>query len=139
MADPRAAVSFEGISPVIATFKHDNTIVYDRTKDGNSAQVGLAVTLSTTDDTVTLVGNAERVLGKLLSVGPDGYCSVQISGGMTLPGGDAATLTIGTRIMGDLGLAAAEGYVQTEADAAPPVGRGWIINNNDTAAVQVIL
>src|SRR3990172_12911660 len=130
MADPRAAVSFEGISPVIATFKHDSTIVYDRTQDGNSAQIGLAVTLSTTDDTVTLVGDGERVLGKLLSVGPDGFCAVQIGGGMTLPGGAGATLTIGTKVMGDLGAAAAEGYIQTEVDAAPPAGRGGIINNN---------
>ena len=110
MPDPRAAVSYEGISPVIVTVKHDNTIVFDRTKAGNSAQVGLAVTLTgQTDDTVTLVGNAERVFGKLLNVGPDGFCAVQIAGGMTLPGGDTATLTVGTRIMGDLGPANAEG------------------------------
>lgn len=138
MPDPRAAVAFDNIDSMVVTVAHDSTIVFDRTQDGNSAQVGLAVAL-VSNDTVTLIGDGEVVFGKLLRVGPDGFCSVQIGGGMTLPGGLAATLTVGTRIEGDLGAASAEGYIQTESDAAPPVGRGLIINSAVATAVVVIL
>lgn len=138
MADPRAAVSFDNIASEVVTMKHDSTIVFSRSEDGNASAVGLAVSLAAADQ-VTLVGDGEVVFGKLLRVGPDGFCSVQIAGGMTLPGGDSATLTVGTRIEGDLASGAAEGYVQTESDAAPPVGRGLIINSADATEVVVIL
>ncbi len=137
MPDPRAAISFEGISPVIVTVEHNGTIVFSRSEDGGAAQVGLAVMLDS-DGTVSTVADGEIVFGKLLSVGPDGYCSVQIAGGMTLPGGSSATLTAGTRIEGDLS-GSDEGYIQTESDAAPPVGRGTIIDSSTATAVQVIL
>jgi hypothetical protein len=138
MADPRKAVSFEGIGVLTATFKHNGSIVFDAAQPLNSAQAGRAVKI-VSNDTVALVGDGERVLGKLLRVEPDGFCTVQIGGGCTLPGGDGATLTAGTRIMGDLGAAAAAGFIQTEADATPNVGSGLIYSSADTAAVQVML
>ena len=138
MPDPRAAVEFDNIDSMVVTFEHDASIVFDRTEDGNSAEIGLAVSMSA-DNEVTLVGDDEIVIGKLLRVGSDGFCSVQIGGGMTLPGGVSATLTVGTRIAGDLGAASAEGFIQTESDAAPPVGRGTIIDSSTATAVVVIL
>jgi hypothetical protein len=141
LSDPRAAISFEGIGYDAETYAHDATIVYDNQVEGGSAQVGLAVSLETAAE-VTLAGSGEGVLGKLIKVEQDGFCVVQTGGHVTLPGGDGATLTVGARIVGDLGAAAAEGYIQaaaagTAADHA--VSRGTIIDASDPTAVVVRL
>jgi hypothetical protein len=144
MADPRKTSAYGGIGALRVTYKHDNTIVYDKTKVGGSAQVGLAVTLfGEADDVVSLVGNAEPVEGRLELVESDGFCVVQVAGYMELPGGTSATLTQGSKIMGDLGGESTtdEGYIQAiSADAAGAVvGRGAIVNNDTTTAVTVRL
>ena len=138
MADARAANSFElGPKPhEIATFAHDATIVYDADVVGGSAQVGLAVSIES-DNLVTLAGSGENVLGKLLSVDSDGFCSVQHAGFMTLPGGTSATLTAGLKIVGDL-LVSAEGYIQA-VSTEDTVSRGMIIDASVTTAVVVKL
>ena len=139
MADPREDVRFEGIGYEALTFQHDDTIVYDKDEVGGSEQVGLAVTIES-DDTVSLVGDGELVAGKLVKVEPGGIAVVQTGGIMTLPGGDGAALTIGAKIVGDLGAASAEGYVQAAASATAAhhvVSRGTIINNDTTTAVVV--
>lgn len=148
MADPRLKVGFEEIGAVFASFKIDgDTIAYDATKGGGSASVGLAVTLSA-DDTIALCADGDMVLGKLVQVEADGVATVQIAGGMTLPAGEGANVTVGKRIVGDLGAANAKGYIQELADAAngdaaeinaAVKARGVIINNDDTTAVVVIL
>lgn len=138
MADPREAVRFTGIGYEAETYEHDDTIVYDVLEEGGSAQVGLAVTIES-DDTVSLVGDGELVIGKLIKVEPGGMCVVQTGGHMTLPGGTGATLTIGEAIVGDL-LVAAEGYIRAVATGtAAELGhaRGQIINNDVTTAVVV--
>jgi len=93
MADPRADVRHvNAADKVFRTFKIDNsTITYSATEANGSAQVGLAVTLSA-DDTVKLVGDGERVVGKLIQVYADNYATVQIGGPMELPAGSGATL-----------------------------------------------
>lgn len=138
MADPRAANNFNLVvyPHQVATFVHDDTIVYDADEAGGSAQVGLAVTIESSN-VVSLVGNNENVLGKLISVEADGFCTVQHSGFMTLPGGTSATLTAGTKIMGDL-LVAAEGYIQIVA-TQHTISRGMIIDSSVTTAVVVLL
>lgn len=141
MADPRSAVNhLTGPYPhQIQTFPHDNTIVYDAAVAGGSAQVGLAVSIES-DNVVTLVGDGENVLGKLLQVDADGFCSVQHAGFMTLPGGTSAVLTAGAKIVGDL-LVSAEGYIQVAtADGVHDlVSRGMIIDASTTTAVVVKL
>jgi hypothetical protein len=141
MADPRAVVSHEGNDGHWETYHIDNsTIIYSATEAGGSAQVGLAVTLSS-DDTVALTADGNYVLGKLVSVSSDGFCSVQDGGYMTLPSGASATLTLGEAIVGDLDTSA-KGYIRAVATGtAAELGhsRGAIINNNDTAAVVVKL
>lgn len=141
MADPRAVNSFElGPKPhEIATFVHDNTIVYNAALAGGAAQVGLAVSVES-DNLITLVGSGENVLGKLLKVESDGFCSVQHSGFMTLPGGASATLTAGLHIVGDLGgeSTTAEGYIQA-ASTEDTVSRGMIIDSSTAAATVVLL
>lgn len=151
MANPRAFTGYEGIGAENITCYADDfgvgtaTIVYDETEDGGSAQVGLAVTpvaVSAGKTEIDLVGDAGAVLGKLLRVEPDGACTVQVAGGMTLPGGDAATLTIGTKIVGDLGAAGALGYVRSVAAATlaeVAVASGKILDPSTTTAVQVWL
>lgn len=141
MANPMDRLGYEEIAALTVTYAHNNTIVYDDQEDGGSAQVGLAVTLSA-DDEAGLVGDGEAVLGKLILVEDDGYCTVQVGGYMTLPGGSGATLTLGKKIVGDLGAASAEGYIRevaTGTAAELGVARGFIQNNDDTAAVIVFL
>lgn len=139
MADPRNAVN--NIARYQAqTYAHDATIVYDATLAGGSAQVGLAVTQEGSQ-TVSLVGDGEEVEGKLIKVESDGKCVVQYAGDMTLPGGTSATLTEGSKIVGDL-LGAAEGYIQSAASGTAAhhvVSRGTIINSATTTAVVVRL
>lgn len=139
MADARAANSFVlGPKPhELATFVHDATIVYDADEDGGSAQVGLAVSIES-DNVVTLAGSGENVLGKLIAVDSDGFCTVQHSGFMTLPGGASATLTAGLKIVGDLGAASAEGYIQA-VSTEDTVSRGMIIDASTATAVVVLL
>lgn len=141
MANPRNVVDFTDIGAKRETFKIDNsTITYDATKAGGSAQIGLAVELST-DDTVALTQDANPVLGKLLKVEPDLKATVQTRGYTKFPSGAGATLTIGQPIVGDLDTAA-RGYVRMAASAVAAElanARGRIINNDDTANVVVLL
>lgn len=138
----RGNVSNVGIAPITESFDIDNsTIVYDATEVNGSAQVGLAVTFSG-DDEVELVGDGEAVVGKLLKVESDNKCTVQVGGVMTLPGGDSATLTLGEKIVGDLGAASAEGYIRAvDTATAAELGhaKGEIQNAADTTAVVVKL
>lgn len=139
MADPRAATSLIGIGYEAETYAHDATIVYSASEEGGSAQVGLAVTQEGSQ-TVSLVGDGENVLGKLIKVEQDGFCVVQTGGHMTLPAGDGATVTEGTKIVGDLGTGSAEGYIQSAAAATAAhhvVSRGMIEDASDTTAVVV--
>jgi len=139
MADPRKTISFEGIGRRGVTFAIDNsTITYDATKANGSAQVGLAVTLSAAK-TVALAGDGEAVIGKLIRVEGDNYAVVQDDGYVTLPGGTSATLTLGSKIVGDL-LVAAKGYVRSAASATAAelaVQSATIIDASDTDAVVV--
>lgn len=115
MPNPRKQVRYEGIGYRAITLKIDNsTITYDSTKAGGSAGVGLAVSLSAAD-TVQLAADAEAVVGKLILVEPDGYATVQIEGFMDLPGGNGATLTLGTPIVGALNASSAKGYIRSAA------------------------
>ncbi len=142
MADPRLDVKFENIGYRAETFKIDNsTITYSATEANGSAQVGLAVTLSAAA-TVELVGDGEKVVGKLISVDADNYAVVQTKGYCTLPGGAGATLTLGEKIVGDLGAASAEGYIRAVATAtAAELGHahGCIVDASTTTAVVVDL
>lgn len=141
MSDPRADVNFNEIGAEFVTFKIDNsTIAYSATAANGSAQVGLAVALSAAE-TVELAGDGEEVVGKLVSVEPDGYCTVQVAGFMTLPAGTSASLTVGKKIVGDL-LVSAEGYIRevaTGTAAELGVARGMIIDAGVTTAVVVRL
>ena len=140
MSDPRNAVDFQGIRYSAETFLIDNsTITYSETVANGSAQVGFAVTLSA-DSTVGLVGSGEFVLGKLIKVESDNKAVVQTRGYCTLPGGTAATLTLGLKIVGDLGGVSTtdEGYIQA-VSTEDTVSRGIIINNDTTTAVVVDL
>ena len=140
MSDPRNAVDFQGIRYSAETFLIDNsTITYSETVANGSAQVGFAVTLSA-DSTVGLVGSGEFVLGKLIKVESDLKAVVQTKGYCTLPGGTSATLTLGLKIVGDLGGVSTtdEGYIQA-VSTEDTVSRGIIINNDTTTAVVVDL
>lgn len=142
MADPRLDVSVVGIAAEFATFKIDNsTITYSATSDGGSSVVGRAVNFSAAE-TVQLAGDAGAVIGKLIQVHPDNTATVQIKGGMTLPGGAAASLTVGKKIVGAASAAPADGYIRevnTAQAAELGLARGYIVNAGTTTAVEIIL
>jgi hypothetical protein len=137
-------VAFGGIAPVYVTFKIDNsTITYTATAVGGAAttMINMAVMFST-DETVALANDGAAVIGKLVSVESDNYCTVQTGGYCTLPGGDSATLTVGSSIVGALGASSARGYIRSAASgtAAELIkARGFIVNNDTTTAVVVNL
>jgi len=156
--DPRAFTGFEGIGLETITCYADDfgtetaTIVWSATEAAGSAQVGLAVmvvAVSNSKAEIDLVTDGQAVLGKLLRVEADGACTVQIAGACTLPGGDSATLTLGARIVGDLGAASAPGYIRAVAATTGSYvqgtiddvsrGRGLILDNATTTAVEVWL
>jgi hypothetical protein len=142
MADPRNTVSFTDIDYDAVTFISDgSTIVYDSTKAGGSASVGLAVTLSG-NGTVALAADGDKIIGKLISVESDDRAAVQTDGFVTLPAGSGATVTRGTSIVGALGASSAKGYIRTTASATAAElvkQTGTIIDVADTAAVVVYL
>lgn len=139
MSDPRKTTDYEGIDYRGESFAYDSSIVYDITKAGGSVQVGLAVTM-TGNRQVGLVGDAEAVTGKLIGVEQDGFCTVQTEGGCTLPGGTAAALTAGSKIVGAL-LVAAKGYIRNAAASAAEdaVSDHEIRDASVSTAVKVML
>lgn len=139
MTDPRAANSFIlGPKPhELATFVYDATIVYSAAVADGSVSVGLAVSIESSN-VVTLAGDGENVLGKLLHVEADGFCTVQHSGFMTLPGGSGASLTAGSKIVGALSPSSAEGYIKV-ASTEHTLSRGMIIDSSTATAVVVML
>lgn len=153
MSDPRLTLAFEGIRDTGGvTYTIDNsTITYSATANNGSAQVGRAVRYST-DDTVALCANGEAVEAKLILVEPDGKCTIQVFGYADLPSGNAATLTIGAKVMGATDAGSVTGAIaaipetisasptQAEVQAALKVGksRAKIVNNDDTAKVIVL-
>lgn len=138
----RTTASNEGAAAAFETFEIDgSTITYSATEANGSAQVGLAVTFSAAG-TVALVADADHVVGKLISVERDGFCTVQTRGTMTLPGGDGATLTLNLPIVGDLGPDSAKGYVRIANSAVAAElakARGEIRDATTTTAVVVSL
>lgn len=134
MADPRATQAWQGQHAKFLSFFYDNsTITYSATVANGSSQVGLAVTFTSAGDgTIKLTEDAEFVLGKLIRVDHDGFCTVQVGGTMKLPAGDGASITEGKAIVGDLGAASAKGYIRevaTGTAAELGVARGFIIED----------
>lgn len=156
MANPRNTIAFDDIDALSVTMIADNsTITYDATQAGGSAVVGRAVELvgSTSDGVVELADDGAVIFGKLIKVEADLKCVVQIRGFCDLPGGNAATLTVGTKIVGALNASSAKGFIKTLAETvtgSPTQAevqnafkaaktRGLIINNDTTTAVVVDL
>jgi hypothetical protein len=140
--NPRAVVDFSGLDAHYTTLNGDGaTIVYDPTQPGGHAAIGRAVSLSA-GGTVQLTADADRVLGKLITVEADNRCVVQDDGYMQLPGGLAATLTLGLAIVGATGTAGARGFIRAVATAvAAELGKsqGEIIDATDATNVWVNL
>lgn len=145
MADPRMSYDYTDLDkPLRASYDIDGvSITYSATEERGTAVRDRAVRLMPgTAKTVELVGDGEAVLGQLISVESDGTAVVQLGPMVTLPGGDGATLTPGTKIVGDLGAGAAEGYVRSVAAATlaeVAVARGSIQDATTTTAVQVLM
>lgn len=140
MTNYRDDISYEGSSYFVPMESDGVTILYDATKQGNSAAYGLACTISA-NGTVALAGDGDPVFGKVGLVEADGKVAVE-KGIVTLPGGASATLTAGKPIIGDLGASSAKGYIQnavTTATTDVAVGRGEILDASTTTAVVVSL
>lgn len=141
MPSGRHQVAYDGIGYEALTAKVDAvSIVFDATQPGGSTAVGKAVGWLSAD-TVQLVADAEFVLGKLLNVTPDGFCTVQHEGMVSLPAGTGAALTLGKGIVGAL-LGAAKGYIREAASGVAAelvLMNGHIVNAAVTTAVYVDL
>ncbi len=141
MGDPRKVVSYEGLFAGYATFKHDTSIVFDSTLEGGAAQVGKAVQL-TDAAKVGLTVDGSDVVGKLIKVEGDGFCTVQVEGYCTLPGGNGATLTVGKKLVGAVNAESAGGYIRevnTATAAELGLCTGKIIDASTATAVIVAL
>jgi len=144
MPNPRNLVDFEGIHGAYSTYKTDGvTIVYDATQPGGAAAatLGKAVSLSAAG-TVQLASDGEAIVGKLLKVEADNKATVQDAGFVSLPAGNAASVTLGLKVVGALGAAAAKGYIREVASATAAEinkGRGQIVDASVTTAVYVRL
>lgn len=139
MADPRSAVSFQGLGYNAYTFLTDSTISYDATLAGGSAQVGLAVVVNGAGQ-VGLVADGEAVHGKVIKVESDDLATIQVEGVCELPAGASATVTAGKRVVGALGASSAKGYIRnaTTGDELA-AGDTVILNAAVTTAVVVDL
>jgi hypothetical protein len=141
MANPRAVVDYMGIGFKAITMVADGaTITYNSALAGGSAAVGLAVQV-TGNNTAALAADGTEVIGRLERVEADGMCAVQIEGGCELPGGNGATLTAGSRIVGALNASAAPGYIRAAAASAAEaaVAGHRILDASTTTAVKVML
>jgi hypothetical protein len=140
MANPRGGISFNEIQAEYTTYLIDGvSITYEAAVRNHTSFVGRAVSLSG-NGTVKLAVDGEAIIGRLDLVEADGKCRVQDSGYMELPGGLAATLTRGTKVVGALGAAAAAGYIRSAAAATAAdllAGSGKIIDASDTTKVVV--
>jgi hypothetical protein len=115
-------VSYGDIDAEYVTYAIDNdTIVYDATKAGGSASVGLAVKI-VSNGTVALVADGEPIDGRLDSVEADGFARVQYGGFCQLPGGNSATLTAGLKAVGALNASSAKGYIRVVPETVTGAG-----------------
>jgi hypothetical protein len=129
MADPRKIADRSGVGRRTAVYAYDSTITYSDQAPGGSTAVDLAVTL-TGAGVVGLADDGDFVLGQLLIVEDDGFCTVQEGGHVKLPRGTGAALTVGGPIVGDL-LGSARGYIRdvnTGEAAELAAGNGRVIN-----------
>jgi hypothetical protein len=142
MSDPRSTIQIDGQNPQYLPFTIDaSTITYDPTKPNGSAQVGLAVKLASAK-TIALSTDGSAVLGKLINVEPDGQALVQVGGGVTLPGGNGAALTVTKKIVGAVNASSAGGYIRevnTAVAAELGLARGFIADAGTATAVVVVL
>lgn len=143
MADPRNQVRLDGIGAEQVTLYADGvTIVYDATQPGGvaAASLGKAVTISGVK-TGALAADGDAIAGKLIGVEPDGKLVLQYTGFMDFIGGNGATLTHGTAIVGALGPSNAKGYVRSAASgtAAELIKCRGMIYDNTAAQVWVLL
>lgn len=142
MSDPRKTVLNTEVYAATRTRKIDNsTITYDKTKYGGSAQVGKAFKFSS-DDTIALTTDGSFVGGVIESVEADGFATTRERGPVKLPGGASASLTLGKKIVGAVDGSSNGGFIRevaTGTAAELGLARGYISNNDDTAAVVVDL
>lgn len=141
MSNPRKTLDYRdiGAPSKLLPFTAGSDVTFDRTLPGGSAQVGLCVKISASK-TVALVGDGEGIAGTIDHVEPDGTVVVHLGPVISVPGGTGATLTPGSRIVGDLGPSNAKGYARSVAAATlaeVAVARGEILDATDTDAVQV--
>lgn len=142
MANPRKTVDFTDIGREAASFLSDGiTIVYDRTKRNGSTAVGKVVTMSAAN-TVALAADGDPIAGVLDVVEADGVCTVKFDGFATVPGGNAAALTLGRKFVGAVGVGGSgdKGYIRVAASPADAlVARGSIVDPTDPTQVVVCL
>lgn len=144
MATGRNQVDYTGIGYAAIAQKIDGvTIVSDRLAVNGAAatMIGKAVSRST-DDTVQLASDGEHIVGKLILVESDGFCTVQTEGYADFQLGASATVTKGHPIVGALGAASAKGFIRNAVaagDEAGLLGAHRVVNSAATPTIIVHL
>lgn len=140
MPNPRKVVEMDDTHFTERSYLVDGvTLIFDATANDGHAAVGRAVSLSAAK-TVQLASDGEAVIGELVRVEADGIAVVKDHGILTLPGGNGATLTLGTSIVGALGASSAKGYVRSVNTAvAAELGKckGRILDAADATKVKI--
>lgn len=131
----RDAVAWNRQQAADLTFGYDSSIVYDVTQRGGSTAVGKAVKMVAAGQ-VGLTTDGSDVVGEIIKVEWDGFCTVQTRGVVNLP--SAGTITAGTKIVGSTTTGTVRSVVAaTLADVA--AGRGRVLDASDTANVKILL
>ena len=126
---------------VIQTFKHNNTISYDRTKVGGSdhALGNYAVAMSGNNE-VKLAGDGDAITGELLEVDNDSYCSVIVRGeGLQFKMGSANGIQVEELMVGATGDTVGGqtgGYVKSAGTQVD--GRGQVTEVSGTAKNSIV-
>jgi hypothetical protein len=138
MANPRAYASFRQVRPIRDTYQADGTTVtYDGTQNNGSAQVGMAVGMSSVDKTVKLCADAQRCMGVIEHVEADLRCAVWVGDYVSFPVNGGGSLAAGTRVCGAAGGTIRAVVAATLADVYAAFGT--VICADATTAGRVIV
>ena len=88
----------------VETYKHNSTISYDATQPGGSVHALKGFAMKAVAAGAGLVQAGEAILGELLTVSRDGYCSVAVEGqGLNFIQGAANGVSPGNKLVGAIG------------------------------------
>jgi hypothetical protein len=140
MANPRNTVEYTGIAQRRVThLVNDVLLAYNKLMPGGSLYVGRAVRFNA-NKSIGLSADGQPVHGRLEVVEGDGKAVITSKGFAEFPGGNAAALTPGSKIVGALDAGAVGGCIRNVAAATlaeVAVANHAIVDASDPTKVMV--